>query len=124
MPFIHTSIEIQTTYINFTNASISEKLRAYPRIWNYFNFFFGYAGFWLMVVFLIGWLKKKPYILKGSILGLILNTGLFVFATISDARLTLFILIFAQLIVLSELINFLGKKKKLLKNTTSHNLGK
>lgn len=112
MPFIHTTIEFQNSNIKFTNASISEKLRAYPRIWNYFNFFFGYAGFWLIVVSLIGWIKKDAHVLIGSLLGLILNLGLFVFATIPDARFALFVLIFAQLVFLSELIQFLEKKKR------------
>lgn len=112
LPFIHTTIEIPNTYINLTYPKVSELLRSYPRIWNYFNFVFGYAGLWLIILFLVAWRKKSSEILKLALLGLVLNSGIFVFATISDGRFALPLLITAQIIVLSEFLDWLALKLK------------
>ena len=83
MPFIHTTIEIPEKGITFWNPSLSESLRIYPRSWNYLNYIFGYSGFWLLLIFLFAWWKKNSLYLAIGILGLILNSGIFVFAIIS-----------------------------------------
>jgi hypothetical protein len=112
MPFIHTTIEYPGQNIYFWNAELSEKLRIYPRIWNYFNFIFGYSGFWLMVIFFLAWRKRNLIYFGLGILGLVLNTGLFVFAIISDGRFSLFVLIAGQLIAIGEFTKYLGNRKK------------
>jgi len=112
MPFIHTTIEYPGENIYFWNEELSDKLRIYPRIWNYFNFIFGYSGFWLMVIFFFAWRKRNLIYFGLGILGLVLNAGLFVFAIISDARFSLFVLIAAQLITLGEFTKYLGSRKK------------
>jgi hypothetical protein len=95
-----------------TYPKVSELLRNYPRIWNYFSFIFGYAGLWLFILFLVAWRKKSSEILKLALLGLVLNSGIFVFATISDGRFALPLLITAQIVVLSEFLDWLGLKLK------------
>jgi len=112
MPFIHTTIEYPGQNIYFWNAELSEKLRIYPRIWNFFNFIFGYSGFWLMVIFFLAWRKRNLIYFGLGILGLVLNTGLFVFAIISDGRFSLFVLIAGQLIAIGEFTKYLGNRKK------------
>ena len=112
MPFIHTTIEYPGQNINFWNAEFSEKLRVYPRIWNYFNFIFGFSGFWLMLIFLFAWRKRNLVYFGLGVLGLVLNSGLFIFAIISDARFSLYILIAGQLIAIAEFIRYLGSRGK------------
>ena len=112
MPFIHTTIEYPGQNIYFWNVELSEKLRVYPRIWNYFNFIFGYSGFWLIVVFFFAWRKRNLVYLGIGILGLILNAGLFVFAIISDARFSLFVLIAGQLISIGEFTKYFRSRKR------------
>jgi hypothetical protein len=110
MPFIHTTIEYPGENIYFLNTELSEKLRIYPRIWNYFNFIFGYSGFWLMVIFFFAWRKRNSIYFGLGILGLILNAGLFVFAIIPDGRFSLFVLIAGQLIALGEFTKHFGSR--------------
>jgi hypothetical protein len=112
MPFIHTTIESPGEDIYFLNADLSEMLRIYPRIWNYFNFVFGFSGFWLMIIFIFAWRKRNPIYFGMGVLGLVLNGGLFVFAIISDARFSLFVLISSQLIVLIEFLKYVQRKWK------------
>jgi hypothetical protein len=112
MPFIHTTIEYPGQNIYFWNAELSEKLRIYPRLWNYFNFIFGFSGFWLMTIFFLAWRMRNLTYFGLGILGLVLNAGLFVFAIISDARFSLFVLIAGQLIAIGEFIKYLEKRKK------------
>jgi hypothetical protein len=112
MPFIHTTIEYPGQNIYFWNVELSEKLRIYPRIWNYFNFIFGYSGFWLMTIFFFAWRNKNPIYIGLGILGLVLNGGLFVFAIIPDGRFSLFVLIAGQLIAIGEFTKYLGNRKK------------
>ena len=50
--------------------------------------------------------KEILFIFGLGIFGLVLNGGLFVFAIISDARFSLFVLISSQLIVFVEFLNF------------------
>ena len=119
MPFIHTTIEIPNTFINFTYPKASEVLRSYPRIWNYFNFIFGYAGLWLSILFLLAWRKRNFEILKLALLGLVLNSSLFVFATISDGRFALPLLITAQIVLLSEFLDLIALKLKSKKDSHS-----
>jgi hypothetical protein len=113
MPFIHTTIEFAGQGIAFRNIEISEKFRAYPRAWNYFSFFFGYSGFWLMLIFLFAWKMKSSVYLGLGILGLILNSSLFVFAIIPDARFTLYVLIAGQLIAIGEFIKYIDRNRRL-----------
>jgi hypothetical protein len=112
MPFIHTTIEYPGQNIYFWNAELSEKLRIYPRLWNYFNFIFGFSGFWLMTIFFLALRMRNLTYFGLGILGLVLNAGLFVFAIISDARFSLFVLIAGQLIAIGEFIKYLEKRKK------------
>ena len=112
MPFIHTTIEYPGQDIYFLNPDLSEKVRIYPRIWNFFNFIFGYSGMWLLMIFLLAWRKRNLIYFGIGILGLVLNSGLFVFAIISDARFSLFVLIAAQLISFGEFVLYLGNKRK------------
>ncbi len=112
MPFIHTTIESPGENIYFLNADLSESLRIYPRIWNYFNFIFGYSGFWLTVIFALAWRKRNPIYFGLGVLGLVLNGGLFIFAIISDARFSLFVLISSQLIVLVEFLKYARGKRQ------------
>jgi hypothetical protein len=112
MPFIHTTIEIPNRNINFTYPKASEVLRSYPRIWNHFNFIFGYAGLWLTMLFLVAWRKKSLEILKLALMGLVLNSSLFVFATISDGRFTLPLLITSQIVLLSVALDWIALKVK------------
>lgn len=112
VPFIHTTIEYSGQNIEFWNAELSEKLRIYPRIWNYFSYIFGYSGFWLIVLFLLAWRKRSAIYLGIGVLGLVLNSALFVFAIIADARFSLFVLIAAQLILIGEFLTYLEKKWK------------
>lgn len=109
MPFIHTTIEFPDQGIRFLIPSLSEKLRAYPRIWNFFNFFFGYSGFWLVLILIFAWKKRNPTYLGIGILGVVLNSGLFIFAIISDARFTLYVLVASQLICIGEGLCFITK---------------
>jgi hypothetical protein len=111
MPFIHTTIEYPGQNIYFWNVELSEKLRVYPRIWNYFNFIFGYSGFWLIAIFFFAWRKRNLVYFGIGILGLVLNAGLFVFAIISDARFSLFVLIAGQLISIGEFAKYLRSRK-------------
>ena len=104
MPFIHTTIEKPGVGIDFWHPSLTEKLRSYPRIWNYFNYIFGYSGFWLLVIFIFAWWKRSSFYLGVGLLGLVLNSGLFIFAIISDGRFSLFVLIAGQLLLLEEII--------------------
>ena len=113
MPFIHTTIEYSGKNIAFRIPGISEKLRQYPRIWNYFNFIFGYSGFWLLLILVLAWQKKNSLYLGIGILGIVLNMGLFIFAIISDARFSLFVLIASQLIVVLEFLDYIRKRKEL-----------
>ena len=105
MPFIHTTIEIPDKGIAFWNPSLSESLRIYPRSWNYLNYIFGYSGFWLLLIFLFAWWKKNSLYLAIGILGLILNSSVFVFAIISDGRFSLFVLVAGQLILIAEIVD-------------------
>jgi len=119
MPFIHTTIEFPRENIYFLNPDLSEKLRIYPRIWNYFNFIFGFSGFWLMIIFIFAWRKRNPNYFGLGVLGLVLNGGLFIFAIISDARFSLFVLISSQLMVLNEFLEYARRKwhPKYLRNS-------
>ena len=104
IPFIHTTIEETDVGIKFLNSNLAERLRAYPRIWNYFNFILGYSGLWLLIIFLIAFWKKNSSYFGLGLLGLVLSSGLFVFAIISDGRFTLFTLIVGQLLALDILL--------------------
>jgi len=104
MPFIHTIIENPNMGIKYRNPAVSETLRVYPRLWNFFNYIFGYAGFWLAFIFSISWWRKDFWLLRIGLVGLILSLGLFVFAPISDGRFSLFILIAGQLILVGKVI--------------------
>jgi hypothetical protein len=110
MPFIHTTIEYARQNINFWNDDLVEKIRHYPRVWNYFNFIFGYSGFWLMVILFFAWQKKNKIYLGLGILGSILNAGLFIFAIIPDGRFTLFVLIAGQIILIGECVTHYEKR--------------
>jgi hypothetical protein len=112
VPFIHTTIEYPGQDIRFWNVELSEKLRLYPRAWNYFSYIFGYSGFWLVVVFLLAWRKSSAIYFGVGVLGLVLNSALFVFAIIADARFSLFVLIAAQLILMGEFLSYVEKKWK------------
>ena len=105
VPFIHTTIEIPGKGIRFWHPSISEELRIYPRIWNYFNFLFGFAGFWLLVIFICAWWRKNSIYWFIGLLGLSLNSSLFIFAAIADARFSLFVLIAGQLMILQVFLD-------------------
>lgn len=110
MPFLHTSIESAQQNIYFLNPNLSDRFRVYPRIWNYFNFIFGYSGLWLMIIFACAYRKKNPFYFGLGVLGLVLNSGLFVFAIISDARFSLFVLVSSQLVALVELFEYVQRK--------------
>ena len=119
IPFIHTTIEYSGKGIQFLNPKLSETLRIYPRIWNYFNFVFGYSGFWLLVICLFAWKRKSSIYLGIAVLGLVLNSGLFVFAIISDARFSLFVLVAAQLIIIGEVLTYISHRKLLISNKSA-----
>ena len=104
IPFIHTTIELKNQDIQFTYPAVTENLRYYPRLWNFFKFFFGYAGFWLSLTFLIAWKRKSGYYFQIGILGLIESLGFFIFADIPDGRYMLFSLIAGQFILFYEMI--------------------
>ena len=103
IPFIHTTIEMQNQGVAFTYPKATEVLRYYPRIWNYFNFFFGYAGFWLAITFYFAWAKRNSSYFQIGYVGLITSLVLFVFADIPDGRYMLFTLVTGQFIFLYEL---------------------
>jgi hypothetical protein len=103
IPFIHTTIETQNQGIAFTYPKVAEVMRYYPRIWNYFNFFFGYAGLWLAITFYFAWAKKNSTYSQIGLVGLISSLVLFVFADIPDGRYMLFTLVTGQCIFLYEL---------------------
>jgi len=111
MPFIHSTIEYTGQDIDFWNPALSEKLRIYPRIWNFFNFIFGYSGMWLTAIFFFAWRRRNLIYFGLGTLGLVLNAGLFVFAIIPDGRFSLFVLIAGQLITLVEFRNYLRSKR-------------
>jgi len=113
MPFIHTTIEKADVGIEFLNPSLTESIRFYPRIWNYFNFVFGYSGLWLLIIFLIAFWKKNPIYLGLGLVGLVLSSGLFIFAIIPDGRFTLFILIVGQLLTLDLALNRIPSKVRI-----------
>ena len=113
MPFIHTTIEKADVGIKFLNPSLTESIRFYPRIWNYFNFVFGYSGLWLLIIFLIAFWKKSSIYLGLGLLGLVLSSGLFIFAIIPDGRFTLFILIVSQLLALDLALNRIPSKVRI-----------
>jgi hypothetical protein len=117
MPFIHTTIEYPGQGIGFWNAEMSEKLRVFPRTWNYFNFVFGYSGVWILVTLILAWQKRSLVYFGIGTLGLVLNFSLFIFAIISDARFSLFVLISSQLIALVEFITFVERRWKLSQDT-------
>jgi hypothetical protein len=118
MPFIHTTIEFAGQGIAFSNVEISEKLRLYPRAWNYFSFIFGYSGLWLLLIFFFAWKMRSSVYLGLGILGLVLNASLFVFAIIPDARFTLYVLIAGQLIAIGEFTKYLDKRYRLGNRTS------
>lgn len=111
MPFIHSTIEFPNSGISHLNPDLSRELRIYPRVWNFFRFITGYAGLWLLFIFFMAVIKRNPLYLSIGIVGLVLNAGLFVFAIISDARFTLFVLISAQLIAVGEFARSLTKRR-------------
>jgi hypothetical protein len=113
MPFIHTTIEKADVGIEFLNPSLTESTRFYPRIWNYFNFVFGYSGLWLLIIFLMAFWKKSSAYLGLGLLGLVLSSGLFIFAIIPDGRFTLFILIVGQLLALDLVLNRIPSKARI-----------
>lgn len=104
MPFLHTTIEYPNEGIRFLNPSVAEMARVYPRIWNYFNFIFGYVGFWLLIIFYFGWKRKSQSYFQIGLLSLILTLELFIASAISDARYGLFVLVTGQLIFIYEKI--------------------
>jgi hypothetical protein len=119
MPFIHTSIEKPDLGIEFLNSELTENLRFYPRIWNYFNFIFGFSGLWLFVILTLSvWRRNFNYALIG-LLGVVLTLGLFIFAIIPDGRFALFILISGQLILLVEIVETFIPRIKLPEVTSS-----
>ena len=103
MPFIHTTVEMKNQGVAFTYSSATEVMRYYPRFWNYLNFFFGYAGFWLAVTFYFAWARKSSSYFQFGLLGLLTSSVLFVFADIPDGRYMLFTLVTGQFILLYEL---------------------
>jgi len=111
MPFVHSTIEYSGQQIYFWNAALSETLRIYPRIWNYFNFIFGYSGLWLTAILFFAWRKRNLIYFGLGTLGLVLNAGLFVFAIISDGRFSLFVLIAGQLITIGEFGKYLRSRR-------------
>jgi hypothetical protein len=104
MPFIHSTIEYANLGIEFRNPTISENLRVYPRLWNFFRYIFGYAGLWLAFILFLSWRRKDLWLFKIGLVGSILNLSLFVFASISDGRFALFTLIAGQLVLVGELV--------------------
>jgi hypothetical protein len=104
IPFIHTTIELPNLGVQFLNPAVSESLRPYLRSWNFLCFIFGNAGLWLSVILFISWRKKNLWLFNVGLVGLILNLGLLVFATVSEARFSLFVLIAGQLILVGEVI--------------------
>jgi hypothetical protein len=99
--------------IEFLNPSLTQKMRFFPRIWNYFNFFFGYSGLWLLLIFAFAFWKKNPVYFGLGIVGLVLNSGLFIFAIIADGRFSLYTLIVGQLLTLDFLVNKIALYPKL-----------
>lgn len=104
MPFIHSTIEFPNLGVAFRNPAISESLRVYPRLWNFCRQIFGYAGFWLAFILFLSWWRKDLWLFKIGLVGSILNLGLFVFASISDGRFSLFTLIAGQLVLVGEVV--------------------
>ena len=116
-PFLHTKIDDNPHGIHFWHSDLSQTLRIYPRIWNYFNFIFGWSGLWLLYTFIVGFFSKNKGIILVGILGLTLNLGLFVTAVIPDARYTAFTLLIGQLVFLSNVFalfnRYLSSRNKL-----------
>jgi len=104
MPFLHTTIEYPNEGIESLNPGFAEIARVYPRTWNYFNFIFGYVGFWLLTIFYFGWKRRSESYLQIGLLGLILSIELFIASAISDARYGLFVLLTGQLIFIYEVV--------------------
>jgi hypothetical protein len=104
-PFIHSIIEVQNQGVEFWNLGIAEPARAYVRIWNLFNWFFGYSGFWMLLIGIFAYIRKNLNYWLIFIMALTLNSSLFVFAVISDGRYALPVLLSGQLILLAEIIS-------------------
>lgn len=110
-PFIHSTIEYEDLGVKWAFPSLAEDARAYVRVWNYFNFFFAYSGFWLCILGLASAITRRKDLFIVFAFGFILNSSLFVLAGISDARYTLFVLISGQGVALNYLINRIKKLK-------------
>ena len=113
IPFIHTTIELSGKGISFSNPVLAESARNFPRAWNLFSNFFGYSGFWLLVIFFFAFLRRNLLYLQIGVIGLVLNVSLFVVAVIPDGRFSLFVLAAGQLILMGEI---LGKIRKTIDN--------
>ena len=106
VPFIHTTIEFPDQGVQFANPNISEKLRNYPRIWNFFNYIFGYAGIWLAITFILANRRRNRFYFEVGLLGLVQSIGFFVVADIPDGRYMLLTLVTGQFIFLFEVFPF------------------
>lgn len=107
IPFIHSTIEFANEGVKWNFQEVAEKARSYVRVWNYFNFFFAYAGLWFIIICLVALIQKRRDLLHLAALSLVLMTSLFIFAGISDARYTLYVLIVGQMIGLNIFINLI-----------------
>ena len=110
-PFIHSTIEYEDLGVEWAFTSLAQDARAFVRVWNYFNFFFAYSGFWLCILGLAAAITRRKDLFIVFAFGFILNSSLFVLAGISDARYTLFILISGQGVASNYLINRIKKLK-------------
>jgi hypothetical protein len=106
-PFIHSTIEIADSGVEWAFPTLAEKSRLAVRAWNYGNFFFAYSGLWLLII-AFAWIKsRREEFLYMLVTSSILSASLFVVAGISDARYVLYILIAGQGIAVNYLLGWI-----------------
>ena len=110
-PFIHSTIEFTDSDIKWEFENQAEAARSYVRVWNYFSFFFAYAGFWFLLLVVTAIRKKNVELMHIATLSFLLIITLFIFAGISDARYVLYILIAGQVVGLDSILDFFQKVK-------------
>jgi len=107
-PFIHSTIEFKDRGIQWAFPQIAEKARVFPRGWNALRGFFGWAGFWLVVMTFLWRRFKRPELTPLIIMSISQLLLLFIVAPIPDGRYALFVLIAGQICLIGKIVESLS----------------
>lgn len=106
-PFLHTNIEFANPYVAPTFPGIYENVRSLGRVWNYLGPLTGYAGIWLLILFMVQWHIREFRVI--FFIALILNSTIFISAIIPDVRFVMYTIISGYI----GLILTIGKMREL-----------